>query len=216
MRLCESSWALRPSSPQSVRVASFRAWTFSCGASCYTVRVDQLLPREERIHWILDKSARLLQGGAEPVSGIILPTAERFPDKFDKSPGSVRTLLKRVARHAGLNHVGIEGNLVVPDEGGGGGGCASGACGIPSTPQKIQRVEKIKKGYRVNIIANELGNPVILLTAMVRAVSHVFLQEADLAHHFSRKDYEPGIDLTGVLLGFGTLLCNGAYVYRKG
>jgi len=179
--------------------------------------VDQLLPQEERIHWILDKTARLLEGGAEPVSGIILPTAERFPDKFDKSPESIHVLLKRVAKHAGLNHVGIQGNLVVPEEGaGGGGGCASGACGIPATPQKLQRVEKTNKGYTVNIISNELGNPVILLTAMVRAVGHIFLQEADLSHHFNRKDYEPAIDLTGVLLGFGTLLCNGAYVYRKG
>ncbi|MCA9625854.1 MAG: hypothetical protein KC731_42820 [Myxococcales bacterium] len=179
--------------------------------------MEQLLPHDERIHWILDKGARLLDGGAEPVSGVILPTGESFPDPFDGSPEAVQRLLKRVVKHAGLSDVPIEGKLVMPEGEMASGGCASGACGVPSAaPTQVSRVETIGEGYRVNILANELGNPVILLTAMVRAVSHIFLQEAELASVFGREDYEHGIDLAGVWLGFGSLLSNGAYVYRKG
>ncbi|MEM6791662.1 MAG: hypothetical protein AAF928_12820 [Myxococcota bacterium] len=183
--------------------------------------MDQLLPREDRIHWILDKGARLLRGGAEPVSGLVLPTGTCFPDRFDGSPGSVHRLLRRVVKHAGLSDLKIEGRLVAPDGDGpdGGGGCASGACGTGAAPGRtgtVPRVEPRGNGYRVNILANELGNPIVLLTAMVRGVGHIFLQEAGLASTFGREDYEHGIDLTGVWLGFGTLLTNGAYVYRKG
>ena len=40
--------------------------------------------------------------------------------------------------------------------------------------------------------------------------------DAEVAGGMNDQASPPGIDLTGVLLGFGTLLCNGAYVYRKG
>ena len=73
-----------------------------------------------------------------------------------------------------------------------------------------------KDAFTVNVVVNELGNPVILTTAMVRAVSHIFMKEADLYPSFQRSDGEHGIDLVGVMLGFGSLLANGAYVYRKG
>ncbi|HHH30828.1 MAG TPA: hypothetical protein ENK57_21130, partial [Polyangiaceae bacterium] len=179
--------------------------------------MEELLPREERIHWILDKSARLVEGGAVPVSGLVLPTGRHFPDRYDGSPEALQRLLMRVAKHAGLSDLELEANLVVPEGESAGGSCSSGACGVPSATQKqVRRVEEMGEGYKVNIIANELGNPIILMTALVRAIGHIFLQEADLAHTFDRSDYDHGIDLTATMLGFGTILGNGAYVYRKG
>ena len=91
-----------------------------------------------------------------------------------------------------------------------------GACGVGG-PVQIRRVEERgEDAFTVNVVVNELGNPVILTTAMVRAVSHIFMKEADLYPSFQRSDGEHGIDLVGVMLGFGSLLANGAYVYRKG
>lgn len=181
--------------------------------------VEDLLPQDDRIHWILEKSARLIDGGAVPVSGLVLPTGKSFPDRYDGTPEALQRLLLRVAKHAGLSDLELRANLVVPDgDAGGGGGCASGACSVPSASEAktVRRVEEAGDGYVVNIIANELTNPIILMAALVRAIGHIFLQEADLGRIFDRGDYEHGIDLTGVMLGFGTLLCNGAYVYRKG
>lgn len=173
-----------------------------------------MLPQPERLRWIVEQTARVVEGGAEPVSGLVLPTSKFFPDRFDRTEESVVRLLKRVLKLAGLSDLDVSLQLVAAD--GSGGGCSTGACGVGG-PVQIRRVEERGDGaFTINIVANELGNPVILTTAMVRAVSHIFMKEADLYAAFERSEGEHGIDLTGVMLGFGSLLANGAYVYRKG
>lgn len=176
------------------------------------------LPQQERLRWIIERSARLVDGGAEPVSGLVLPTGKFFPDHFDRTAEAVSRLMRRVVKLAGLSDLDILANVVAADGSDGGGGCSTGACGVGAggAAPKVQRVEPRGDGWTVNIIANELGNPTVLMTAMVRAVSHIFMKEADLYASFDRRDAELGIDLCGALLGFGTLLCNGAYIYSKG
>ena len=176
--------------------------------------MDELLPNEERIRWILERSAGLAAGGAEPVSGLVLPTNTFFPDHFDNTQKGVRQLLKRVVKLAGLSDIDVKANVVSAD--GEAGGCSTGACGIDGAPAAVRRVEPRQNGWTVNVVASETGNPVVLTTAMVRAVSHIFMKEADLYGGFNRTTAEAGADLCGVMLGFGTLLCNGAYIYKKG
>jgi hypothetical protein len=181
--------------------------------------VSDLLPPEGRIRWILEKGARLLEGGAEPVAGLVLPTGKFFPDHFERSEKGVARLLRRVVKHAGLSDMSIKSRLVVPEQDElGGGGCSSGACGTGGGGggTQVQRVEESSDGYTVNLMANELSNPVVLTTGMVRAVSHIFMKELGLYQDFDRSDAEAGSDLCGVLLGFGVLLANGAYIYKKG
>jgi hypothetical protein len=175
------------------------------------------LPGEPRLRWILRATARLLEGGTEPVSGLILPTSEHFPDRFDASPAAVERLLGRVRAHAGLIEVPIR--VEVAGAGGHGSSCASGSCcstGAPSAP--LQRVRRLgeRDGYLVSVAAAEVGNPAVLTTALVRAVSHVFLTEAQLYREFQRAEAEGVVDLCGCLLGFGVLLGNGSYIYSKG
>ena len=43
------------------------------------------LPAELQLRWLLRRTAKLLELGAEPVNGLILPTGDFFPDKFDGS-----------------------------------------------------------------------------------------------------------------------------------
>lgn len=175
--------------------------------------MSELLPQPERLRWIVEHTARIIDAGAEPVSGLVLPTSKFFPDRFDRSEEAVARLLRRVLKLAGLSDLDVSLQLVSAD---GGGGCASGACGSGG-PVQLRRVEERGDGaFSVQIAVNELGNPVILTTAMVRAVSHMFMKEAELYPSFQRADAEHGIDLVGVMLGFGSLLANGAYVYRKG
>ena len=56
----------------------------------------------------------------------------------------------------------------------------------------------------------------MLTTSMVRAVSCMFMTEADAYRGVLAEDREPLTDLAGVMLGFGVLLANGSYLYMKG
>jgi hypothetical protein len=177
------------------------------------------LPRTERLSWLVERSAALLEGGAEPVSGLVLPNAKYFPDVFDGGRRGVKRLFKRIVKHAGLTDIPMKVTIPQPEEEVlGGGGCASGACstGGGGGPQRVQRITETDDGYTVAILPQEVGNPTVLTVAMVRAISHIFLLEAELYDAFDHGEGEVAIDLAGTMLGFGVLLSNGAYLYSKG
>ena len=174
------------------------------------------------MRWIVESGARLNGGGAEPVSGLVLPDSSFFPDDFKRSAKGLRKLLRRVVKLAGMSDFAIRSNLVVEQsEQAGGGGCSTGACGIgggSGGSKEMRRVEQTGEGedggWQVNVAGAELGNPTMLTTALVRALSHIFMVEAEL--QVPGRDAEAVVDLCGVALGFGVLLCNGAYIYKKG
>ncbi|HZO15795.1 MAG TPA: hypothetical protein VFB62_21125 [Polyangiaceae bacterium] len=167
----------------------------------------ELLPLEPRMRWLLSRMAALHEAGAEPVAGLVLPTSRYFPDAFDASPRALEKLLHRVLKHAGLSDVHAELAIAGAAE-----NCSSGACGSPAQGP-IRRIEPIDDGYRVTVHASEVKNPTSLTAALVRASAYVWLKEAA---YDPRGELEENVDLTGVLLGFGVLLCNGAYIYQKG
>ena len=170
------------------------------------------------MRWPLERGAKLLEGGTAPVSGLVLPTGKFFPDHFDGSVQAVGRLLSRVVKLAGLSDMTIEPRIVT-EEAAGGSSCASGACGVgPSSAGAgaMRRTERHGDDWTVNLVAGEIGHPVGLTTALVRAVSHIFMSEADLYDRFDPREAEAATDLCGTFLGFGALLCNGAYIYKKG
>ncbi|XXT22263.1 hypothetical protein WME94_11945 [Sorangium sp. So ce429] len=175
------------------------------------------LPEESQIRWILRTTAALLQHGAEPVRGLVQPTAEFFPDPFDGSPKTVAALMLRVQEHAGLQDLPVELAVVTPEGQASTVSCSSGACGGVALDTKLERVARRDGGgYRVAISAGELRNPTVLTTAFVRAVSFMFLSEAAAFDALVPPDREPAVDLAAVLLGFGVLTTNGSYLYAKG
>lgn len=177
------------------------------------------LPDEPQIRWILRTAAILLDHGAEPVHGLVQPTAEFFPDKFDGSPRAVTALMGRVQEHAGLPDLRVELAVIAPEGQAQGGSCSSGACGGGGSglDAKVERVARLDEGaYRVAIAAGEIRNPIVLTTAFVRAVSVMFLIESAAIDALRPRDREPAVDLAAVLLGFGVLVTNGSYLYAKG
>ncbi|HTN84121.1 MAG TPA: hypothetical protein VL242_10560 [Sorangium sp.] len=175
------------------------------------------LPEESQIRWILRTTAALLQHGAEPVRGLVQPTAEFFPDPFDGSPKTVAALMLRVQEHAGLQDLPVELAVVTPEGQASTVSCSSGACGGVALDTKLERVARRDEGgYRVAISAGELRNPTVLTMAFVRAVSFMFLSEADAFDALVPPDREPAVDIAAVLLGFGVLATNGSYLYAKG
>ncbi|HSN96776.1 MAG TPA: hypothetical protein VLS89_00715, partial [Candidatus Nanopelagicales bacterium] len=73
------------------------------------------LPAETQIRWILRTTAALLEHGAEPVRGLVQPTAEFFPDRFDGSLKAAAAVLGRVQEHAGLSDLPIELAVITPE-----------------------------------------------------------------------------------------------------
>ncbi len=177
------------------------------------------LPAEPRIRWMLHRTAALLEQGAEPVNGIILPTEEFFPDTFDGSAESVVALLKRIQAHAGLSDLDVELTFVTPEgETASTGGCASGACGPGGKIEtRLDRVGRRQDGsYVISIGTGEVGNPVVLTTALVRSVACMFMTEAGSYDDLSPNDREPTTDIAATMLGFGVLVTNGSHVVVKG
>lgn len=177
------------------------------------------LPAEPRIRWMLHRTAALLEQGAEPVNGIILPTEEFFPDVFDGSAQSVVALLRRIQAHAGLSDVDVELTFVTPEgETASTGGCGSGACGPGGKIETgLDRVARREDGsYVISIGTGEVGHPVVLTTALVRSVACIFMTEAGSYDDLSPNDREPTTDIAATLLGFGVLVTNGSHVVVKG
>lgn len=176
------------------------------------------LPAETQLRWILKSTANLLELGAEPVRGLILPTGDFFPDRFDGKPKAIAALMSRVQDHAGLPDLKVDLTLVTPEGETQKVSCSSGACGTGGKIDTgLERVSRREDGtYDLTLSTGEAGNPVVLTTIMVRAVAYMFLTEAGGLDGLPRAEQEPLTDLAAVLLGFGVLMANGAYIYMKG
>ena len=177
------------------------------------------LPAEPQSRWILRRIASLLSFGAEPVRGLCTPTPEFFPDRFDGSPKSVAALLARIQEHAGLHHIEAELAIIHPEgETQTVSSCSSGACGgAGKSEARLDRLAQREDGsYVVAIGAGEVQNPVVLTTALVRAVAGMFMLESAACEVMPLAEREPATDLAAVLLGFGVLVANGSYIYAKG
>jgi hypothetical protein len=176
------------------------------------------LPAELQLRWLLRHTAKLLELGAEPVNGLILPTGEFFPDKFDGSPGGFAMLMGRIQRHAGLGDVPVELMLITPEGEAQTVSCSSGACGGGGKiDTRLDRVVRRDDGsYAVAIGVAEAKNPTVLTTTLVRAVATMFMIESGAYEGLIPADREPATDLAAVLLGFGVIVANGSYIYMKG
>src|ERR1700679_860314 len=112
------------------------------------------LPADTQLRWILSHTATLLELGAEPVRGLVLPNGEFFPDRFDGSPASVGALMGRVQGHAGLADLPVELSILTPQgEEAAKVSCSSGACGGGGKVDfKLERVVRRDDGsYAVAI-----------------------------------------------------------------
>lgn len=176
------------------------------------------LPGETQIRWILRTAARLLQDGAEPVRGLVLPTGAFFPDRFDGSPKSVAALCARIQDHAGLSDVATEVSIAAPDGTVQKASCSSGACGGGGGFEtKLDRIARRPDGsYVVGVGAGEVRHPAALTTALTRAVSLIFMVESGALETTPPRDVEAAVDLAATLLGFGVLVANGSHIYSKG
>jgi hypothetical protein len=94
-------------------------------------------------------------------------------------------------------------------------GCGSG-CGVVEDGMGDEpRLIDLGDGWRVQIPAGELMQPLVLTTNLARAVGYIFLVETRSPSHPVLDNMDVAADLVSTLLGFGALLLSGAHIYSK-
>jgi hypothetical protein len=153
-------------------------------------------------------------------SELIEPTGEYFPDTFALDAESVQTLLERMMTYAPLSEdLEVALGVVQPDGDAQVGGCSSGACGPGGGGKNakgavLRPAVETEDGYAAVLAATDAGDTTVLTTSLARSVGRIVLFEAD--EDVDDRDEGALSELTAVACGLGTILLNGASVYKKG
>ncbi len=177
------------------------------------------LPNNEVRRGLVSAYAYLLDRLEVSASGsdvrpIVLPNGEFFPDVFTGDEASVQRMLDRLLEHAGLSDMAVVARFWGEPED---ASCGTGACGscapAQAEPEKVERLVDAGEHWQINVLPPEVGQPVVLSSALCRAVALAVLREADAPPQDLPLDL--AVDLTAVALGYGVLLLEGSHIYRK-
>lgn len=152
---------------------------------------------------------------------LVLPTSEFFPDKFLPDEKSVKRLVKRMLKHAGMEDIPVSATLHATEDdhehGGscGSGGCGTGACHDEGNKETASRLVDEGDGWTLNFTFAELKHPVALTCTIARSLAYVFLTETRREDEPIDQPVELTVDLAAVALGFGELLLEGSHIYQK-
>lgn len=172
---------------------------------------------------LIQRTARLLAKLSDEIGErpLVLPTAEFFPDAFQGDHKSLKRLVRRMQKHAGLSDVPIRTVLIGEDgeaqgHSHGGGGCGGGGCAAPAAMDPSTRLVEDADGWMLNVQQAELGHPVALTASIARALGTVFLLETQTEERPIDEPVEVTVDVAAVALGFGELLLEASHIYSKG
>jgi hypothetical protein len=182
-------------------------------------------PPEPVVRAVIQRYAALMARLGREIGDrpLVLPTSEFFPDTFTPDEKSLRRLVKRMRKHAGMRDVPIRGVLLDADgqphesgscSTGGGGGCGSCAVASPGADAPPRLVDE-GDGWRLQVTEPELGHAVVLTANVARSLGYVFLFETCAERTDIEAPIELSVDLAAVALGFGELLLEGSYIYQK-
>jgi hypothetical protein len=176
--------------------------------------MNTMLAAEDRIVGVVQGYARVIDRFGEKIGArpMVLPTGDFFPDAFTGDEESVQKLFARMKEHAGLGDLAISVNVVGGGEHAGHGGGCGGSCACDSGAEPpAQRLVRDENGWHLTVLGTEVRAPEVLTTHMARGLAVAFLADASDGAAPS----PAMIDLAAVALGFGALLLEGSYVYRK-
>jgi len=179
---------------------------------------------ETTLRRLAETYAELVQGLRIPVGDplLVLPNEEFFPDRFTHERASVERLAARMQGYAGLEDVAIElelmGDLSGLDAAGcGTGGCGSGACATPAagaTDSALPRIEQVGGRWLFRVPATELKDSIVLTSRLATSLGVVALAERH--PEGAERALDPALaELSAVALGFGVLLLEASYMYKK-
>jgi hypothetical protein len=177
---------------------------------------------DEQARWILQRTATLRARGAKPVSGVVLPTHDFFPDQLDRSPKTVAVFFRRMLELGGLDFLDVKLELVGEgdDPSAESKGCSSGGCSSPGLKLPKAEFKRLdqrgESAFTARITEGETQHPTVLAVAMSRLVAAMFLSELDCWSVFGKAEREGAVDLAAVSLGFGVLIANGSAIEVAG
>ncbi len=169
---------------------------------------------DEQRQWVDEGFSRLEQmlGRRRMLEAVvILPTAEYFPDPYDKSQAAGERLFQRVCTYMRVDRSDIEFQIF-PDETeilpywyGNSGGCA-GFYSRDGTADETRMLVAVR--------STQLKDPPTLVATMAHELGHVILLGGGLLKP-TTPDHEPLTDLLSVFLGFGIFNANSAGRFKQ-
>jgi hypothetical protein len=190
--------------------------------SCDAFEVEAL--PDTTLQRLAETFAELVHGLRIPAGDplLVLPNEEYFPDRFTHDRASVERLAARMQGYAGLEDVAIELELAgeLPELGAAGcgtGGCGTGACATPASAaaeSALPRIEHAAGRWLLRVPATELKDSIVLTSRLATSLGAVALAERH--PEGAERALEPAFaELSAVALGFGVLLLEASYMYKK-
>ena len=98
----------------------------------------------------------------------------------------------------------------------GGASWCGGSCSGPTAGLKLaERLVDEGDGYKLALEKGELADPVVLCTQLARTLAGLFLNETLVEGESIDPPVDVTVDLVAVALGFGALMLEGSYIYKK-
>lgn len=167
---------------------------------------------------ILQRYARLVARLGDEIGErpMVLPNSEFFPDAVGTTRKGLQKLVDRMRRHAGIEDIPLEVELLGEERAATTASCCGGSCsGSTTGPEGAERLIEERGGYKLVLHTGELGDSVVLVTQVARTLGHLFLVETLVEGQPIDPPAEVTIDLAAVALGFGALMLEGSYIYKK-
>lgn len=147
---------------------------------------------------------------------VVLPTAEDFPDPYDKTPAATEALFRRVCAYMHVNRASVQFELfadeteelseIVPYWHGDGGQRAAGLYQHHLGERHFEE----DNGMVVAIRSTQLKDPLALVATIAHELGHVILLGGNLLNPALTPDHESMTDLLTVFLGMGIITANSA------
>jgi hypothetical protein len=190
-------------------------------ASARSISPERDLPSEEERERLLDALTTLVRRmGFESLvsSPLVVGTREFFPEPVPRTVGGLRGVLRRLLVFAGLSelqpglHVFEAGDELSAE-------LADGASKHTEVPAFFAGIEEPSATIpaRTALFGFDVtrwGDPELLLGALAHEVAHAYRRDRGL-EVIDRETEERLTDLTAVVLGFGPLVVNAAYIHRS-
>jgi hypothetical protein len=153
---------------------------------------------------------------------VVEPTAEDFPDPYDKSPQAVEKLFARVCAYMRVDRNTIELEIfqdeteelreILPSWRDGGGKRAAGL--YVHAHEQDRSAEGAGRLMVVALRSTLLQDPTSLVATAAHELGHVILLGGKLLRH-DTADHEPLTDLLTVYLGLGVFTANSAAQFKQ-
>ncbi|AKF05265.1 hypothetical protein [Sandaracinus amylolyticus] len=181
------------------------------------------LPSDDAREWLLDETATLVaRAGWERfvLAPLVEPNDTFFPDRYVHAPEGVRTVARRLLRHAGIDDLDVRVIDVRPAERGHGGLLT------PLTSVSFVEIDT-HAAPTVDLELHELGDDVDVVPALAHEIARVFRAHRRIdrgaAHPYRggapeeeiHADHDAALaSVAALYLGLGIVAANGALRYR--